>query len=204
MSADGCESLLGCYVQSNLKWKKQIAELAIKLKKRLIGLFNLKFILPKHLRKTVAEGIFNSILGYCLPLFGGCTNEEIKDLQILQNKAARIVTHAQPRSDRSPMYEDLDWLTVNQLVKYHTLLAVYRIRSSGEPEYLMDALRYNSRNGNMILSKINLKLFRNSFVCRGVLSWNSLPRELRNITKVSVFKKKLRIWIKQTVPKFLE
>ena len=203
-SADGFEYLLGCYIQSNLKWKKQVTELAAKLKKRLIGLVTLKHILPKHLRKIVAEGTFNSVLGYCLPLFGGCNNEEIKELQVLQNKAAQIVIHAPPRTNRVTMYEELDWLTVNQLVKYHTLLAVYRIRLSGEPEYLKDTFRFDDRRGNLILPKVKLSLFRNSFVCRGILSWNSLPRDLREIAKISVFKKRLRSWIKQTVPKFLE
>ena len=63
---------------------------------------------------------------------------EIRDLQILQNKAAQLVTHSPPRSIRNPMYDDLGWLTVNQLVRYHTLLAVFRIRVSGEPEWVVD------------------------------------------------------------------
>ena len=53
-SADGFEYLIGSYILSNLKWKKQVTELAAK--KRLIGLVTLKHILPKHLRKMVAEG----------------------------------------------------------------------------------------------------------------------------------------------------
>ena len=135
-SPEQYETLLGCCIEPNLKWHKQVTELLSKLKKRLAGLAHLKFILPYNLRKIVSEGLFNSVLGYCLPLFGGCDIGEIKSLQILQNKAAQIVTHSPPRSVRSQLYDQLDWLTVNQLIRYHTLLTVFRIRTIGEPEYL--------------------------------------------------------------------
>ena len=85
--------------------------------------------------------MFNSVLVYCLPLFGGCDVSEIKQLQVLQNKAAQIVTHSPPRSDRLAVYSGLNWLTVNQLITYHTLLTVFKIRQSGEPEYLASSLQ---------------------------------------------------------------
>ena len=53
-SPDGYELLLGCFIQSNLKWKKHITELTSKLKKRLTGLACIKYLLPKHLKKVLA------------------------------------------------------------------------------------------------------------------------------------------------------
>ena len=88
------ESLLGCWIQSNLKWGKHITELALKLKSRIVAIRYLKYVLPFQQRKILAEGIVNSVLTYCLPLYGGCTRGEIKELQIIQNMAARIVCHA--------------------------------------------------------------------------------------------------------------
>ena len=52
-----CELLLGCQVESNLKWHAQVASLAAKLGKRLAGLQNIKFIAPLAVRKKVAEGV---------------------------------------------------------------------------------------------------------------------------------------------------
>ena len=51
----------------------------------------------------------------------------------MKNKAARVVLHLNPRSNRDSMYNKLKWLTVNQLVVYHTLLTVFKIRLSNEP-----------------------------------------------------------------------
>ena len=122
-----------------------------KLRKRLVGLNSLKYILPFSMRNQVTLGMFNSVLVYYLPLFGGCDITEIKQLQVLQNKAAQVVTHPPPRAERLAMYSRLKWLTVNQLIAYHTLLTVFKIRQSGEPEYLATFLQEDSRSGHIIL-----------------------------------------------------
>ena len=40
----------------------------------------------------IANGIFNSVLSYCMPLWGGCNKEDIDSLQVLKNRAAQIVS----------------------------------------------------------------------------------------------------------------
>ena len=67
------------------------------------------------------------------------------------------------------MYDKLGWLTVNQLVRYHTLLAVYRIRMSKEPEYLAASLCNENRNGKIIVQNTKLTLTQKSFKVRGGL-----------------------------------
>ena len=51
------ELLLGCWFQSNLKWSKHVQEVCGKLKKRLVAVSCLKFVLPFHERKLVADGL---------------------------------------------------------------------------------------------------------------------------------------------------
>ena len=198
------ETLLGIIVDANLKWHGQISALLKKLKKRLAGLGHIRSCLPFNLRKVVSEGMFTSVLGYCLPLFGGCDAGELHDLQVLQNKAAQLVTHSPPRAVRNPMYDQLGWLTVNQLIEYHTLLAVYRVRTTGEPEYLAESLCKNNRNDHIIPPKTKLTLYKKSFKFRGACAWNQLPSSLRNLTNIGAFKKGAKAWIKVNVPRFLD
>ena len=73
-SVDKVETLLGVQIEPNLKWHKQVEELMKKLKKRFVGLAHLRHILPYHLRKRITEGIFTSVLVYCLPVFGVALN----------------------------------------------------------------------------------------------------------------------------------
>ena len=159
-----CELLLGCKIQANLKWHQQVASLLTKLRKRLTGLNHLKYICPFHIRKTITEGIFNSVLVYCLPLFGGLDKGQLKDIQVLQNKAAQLVCHAPPRTRRTLLFDQLGWLSVNQLISYHTLMLFFKMRSTGEPEYLATFLKNENRNEKIIIPNQKLTVTSNSFV----------------------------------------
>ena len=152
------------------------------------------------MRNQVTLGMFNSVLVYCLPLFGGCDITEIKQLQVLQNKAAQVVTHSPPRAERLAMYSRLKWLTVNQ----HSLLTVFKIRQSGEPEYLATFLQEDSRSGRIILPNTQLSLFMKSFVWRGAASWNQLSLELRKSTKIGHFKRGVKEWVLRNISAFLD
>ena len=90
-------------------------QLLKKLGKRLTGLQNLRNIIPYHLRKRITEGMFTSILVYCLPVFGGCDKCEMEALQIMQNKAARLVTHAQLRTSRTEIFSQVGWCSTTLL-----------------------------------------------------------------------------------------
>ena len=104
-----CEKLLEIQVEHNLKWHKALSDLQLKLKNRLAGLSKLRYIVPFKTLKAVSEGIFGSVMLYCLPLIGGCSKTEISNLQILQNKAAQVITRQPPWSNRDAMFDKLDW-----------------------------------------------------------------------------------------------
>ena len=198
----GYEMLLGCKVQENMKWNQQVEMLLNKLSKRLVGLQNLRLICPYVLRKTITEGLFNSILAYCLHPYGGMDSDSIRCIQSLQNKAARLVCCAPPRSNRVELFRKLDWLTVNQLVVYHTLILVFKIRNNREPEYLFQFLCNDSRNGRIMIPHLTLSLMLRSFCVRGACNWNLLPAQIRTEQKIGIFKKKMRKWILDNTPMF--
>ena len=187
-----CELLLGCQVQANLKWQRQIDILLKKLRTRLTGLTQLKNIASFEVRKLATLGIFNSALAYCLPVYGGCDVGQLRSIQVLQNKAAQIVCHAPPRANRDSMYTKLGWLTINQLISYHTLITLFKIRLSGEPEYLARAVRNDNIYGRIIVPNCNLSLAKKSFTFRGSKLWNQLPQSLRNTGNTTIFKKSLK------------
>ena len=148
--------------------------------------------------------MFNSILVYCLPLFGGCNIGDMKKLQVLQNRAAQVVTRMPPRSSRAALFGKLKWLTVNQLVVYHTLLSVFKTRQSGEPEYLAQFLNNDNRLGKIIIPTTSLSLAKRSFSWRGSENWNCLPSSLRTCNKIAHFKVGVKQWVSDNIPRFLE
>ena len=63
-SKEKSELLLGCQLEPGLKWHIQVEELVKKLKKRIVGLAKLKFIVPYTFRNPLTLGMFNSVLVY--------------------------------------------------------------------------------------------------------------------------------------------
>ena len=103
-----------------------------KLKKRQMGMSCLRGALPERTLKMISEGWFQSVMVYCLPLYGGCAQTELDDLQIIQNKLARMVTGSNQRTHRADMFYQLRWFTVRQLVMYHTLITVFTVGTIAE------------------------------------------------------------------------
>ena len=75
-----CETLLEISIQYDLKWHKRIDDLQSSLKKRLAGLSKLRFMVPYYMLKTITQGIFNSVLIYCLPLYGGFDKGQLSSI----------------------------------------------------------------------------------------------------------------------------
>ena len=175
-----------------------------KLKQRLSGLSKLRRIMCKSSKSMVIQGTFQSVLCYCLPLFGGCSKTELNSLQTLQNGAARIALNLPSRSNRDEMFDTLYWLTVRQLIAFHTLLTIFRIRTTGQPEYLANILLHENRRGKIIIKNSQLELYRRSFSYRGSVLWNKLPESLRNDDKEETFKKNLSKWIRENISRFDE
>ena len=198
------EVLLGCTVSANLKWTKQVLMVTAKLAMRLKALLQLQYICPYAIRKTIAEGIFNSILVYCLPVYGGMEVSLIKEIQVLYNKAARIVCRAHPRTSRKVLFDHLGWMTMRQLIVYHSLLAVFKVRNTGEPEYLHRILSQDSRNNRIMIPRQKLSLSSESFCQRASRQWNQLPTSIRCQVKLKLFKTELKISVTRNVSQFYE
>ena len=54
---NGSEVLLGCHIQANLKWDKQVSAVIEKLNTRLTGLRTIQGIAPFHVKNMVIQGL---------------------------------------------------------------------------------------------------------------------------------------------------
>ena len=125
----------------------------------------------------------------------GCDKHSVASLQILQNKAARIITRSPLRTSRKEMFGCLQWLTVRQVMFYHSALTTFRVKQSHEPEYLSGILSRENHRGKIIIPHSMLSLAMQSYCFRGSAEWNTLPQSIRRLEKLSKFKEELKKWI---------
>ena len=81
-SEDKCENILGVIFQRDLKWNKQVLAVCAKLKQRLGGLSKIRHVANTRTKKLVADGIFRSILTYCIPVWGGMDQNSLIPYQV--------------------------------------------------------------------------------------------------------------------------
>ena len=148
------------------------------------------------------EGIIMSVFRYCISVWGGLSKNELEDLQVIQNKAIRVVFNLPPRTHRNTMFDESGYMSIKQEIYYHTVLNIYKIKNTKQPEYLYDRLSQENIFGNIVLDKTNLTLARNGFIYRGSMNWNSLPPDIRKLKKLKSFKTEVKKWILENVTRF--
>ena len=113
----------------------------------------------------LANGLFMSKLVYLIPLWGGCEDYLLKALQLVQNKAARCVTRRGIYTSTRDLLKECGWLSVNQLVFFHTVLLLFKVRRTRQPRSIFemsvsaDNVRHGSRSGQLgTLKAVGLKV----------------------------------------------
>ena len=84
------------------------------LNKRINGLKLVSRNATFKTRLLVGNGCFLSVLNYMLPVFGGAELYLIKMLQVMQNRAARIITNQGWYTPTRILLNQCNWLSVKQ------------------------------------------------------------------------------------------
>ena len=68
---------------------------------------------------------FMSVIVYMVAIWGGTEKYVIRAVQVMQNRAARCITKLGWYTPTKTLLETCNWLSINQLVFYHTALQVW-------------------------------------------------------------------------------
>ena len=174
---------------------------------RINALMKISWSADFKTRKNVANAIVMSRLVYIIQVYGNSSDYLLKFLQILQNKAARIVTKLGWGTNTSFLLNQIGWLSVKQLIAYHSLLLMYKIRKNDKPVSLKLRVKENfayqtrqAANNNLVRNEaVRTDKLQNSFLYNTTALWNKLPPHLKNEEKLLKFKKLLKTWVKLNI-----
>ena len=148
-----------------------------------------------------------SSLTYIIQVYGSCSNYLLNLLQVQQNTAARCITKLPWMTSTKPLFHQCDWLSVRQLVIYHTLALLHRIITDKKPANIFQHISLVERETRTAdrLTLVDKRLFKTTtalktFIPRAISDWNKMPLELREIKSKINFKKNLRVYIKPSIP----
>ena len=126
---------------------------------------------------------------------------------MLQNRAARQVTKLSWFTPTRRLLGQCNWLSIRQLIFYHSALTVFRAVLTKEPLYLSDHLHtvhpYPTRlaaGGGLRVDGIHGGLASKSFLVRAAKEFNTIPGDIRMSRTLPSFKKNLKKWTKDNIP----
>lgn len=177
---------LGVYVDRHLNYETHIDNVTRKCTGILIALTHARHVIPRVTLKSIVEALVLSVLRYCLSVYGSCGMTQLRRVQKLVNFCVRVVTGKRRYDHVSQSLEQLQWLTAEQLVIYHTVCAVERVIVSGQPESIMATIglradqrhSHNTRQASLYtLPTIRTEAGRRRLCYRGVGLLNSVGVE---------------------------
>ena len=157
--------------------------------------------LNKESAATIVHAFVTSKLDYCNSLLFGLPKYQSRRLQYVQNTEARVVCQGRKYDHITPMLQELHWLPVYYRSIFKILLIVFKCLNDNAPYYLREKLQYR-RYSRSLRSVSNMLLkeprsYTKTYGDRAVSNmaprlWNSLPHDLRNLSTVENFKKRLK------------
>jgi len=153
--------------------------------------------------QTLVQAFISCRLDYCNSLLYGIADSQLRQLQSVQNAAARLITGTRRTEHITPVLQSLHWLLVRQRILCKLAVLVYKCLNGRAPAYLADDCRLicHRRAGlrsSSDLTKLDVPLTRTTFGNRlfavnGPRVWNSLPASICNpMLSLTLFSNRLK------------
>ena len=142
-------------------------------------------------------------LDYCNSLTNKLPDYLLKKLQVLLNRAARMIANVRPWISAAPTLIELHWLPIKARIEYKICLLTHQAVVNGKPSYLKECLipywtksdmitRISADNHRLIEPSLNLELGRRAFACSAPRLYNKLPSKVKDRKNIDTFKKDLK------------
>ena len=194
---------LGVIIDSELNMEEQISSVVKASNFQLKNIAQIKKYLDQDCLKMLACNLVISRVDYCNSLYYGLPNYQLRKLQIILNKAARLVTGSPIRDKITPVHMDLHWLPIKARINYKICVLTYLALKTNEPAYLKRKLhRYalpdstQTRHAQdphwLDQPSANQGFGSRSFSYSAPRLFNKLPNDIKNSENIVTFKKKLK------------
>ena len=189
---------LGVTLNQSMSWADHVDAISTKINQRIGLIRRIRDVLPLQVRVTLYNTLILPLFDYGDVIWGDKNNDTImSELQILQNKAAKVLLGQPPRSS-----EEFRSQVPLRKKDFHRCTAIHKCLI-GETDYNFNFIKnqavhsYNTRRSNDLrLPLPPTNWGKQTFIYQAAKDWNSLPTDLKKTHFLSIFKSKLKTFLK--------
>ena len=142
--------------------------------------------------KALVHAFVTSRVDYCNSLLYGLPASQLNKVQRILNAAAGLVCRAARYCHITLLLYELHWLLVSQRISFKILLFVFKAIHGFAPMYSRELVSIKRCSDGLLLptpaSRSRVTLGDRSFQVAAPALCNVLPREIRSITDLGIFK----------------
>ena len=190
---------LGVMFDKNMTMSSHVMSLVKSVSYHTRNISRIRRNLTTDSAKKLVNSLVTSRLDYCNSLLVGISGGLLKRLQCAQDWAARVVLQL-PRSVDPPLQE-LHWLPVSKRIDYKLTVTVFKAIHGLAPDYINELIipvtaasrtRLGEGSYRLHVSRTTNGRGDRTFKIAGPNLWNKLPKDLRAVTNIVDFKRKLK------------
>ena len=198
---------LGVRLDCNMSGEPHAIALITKCNSRVSFLFRYSSLLDNNTRRILCSALVQPLLDYCCSSwYSGLSRSLRERIDVIQRRMVRFIFSYDSRQHvDSRDLRRLFWMSIPERVSYFKLLHVFKIRNNLAPDYLSKRFtlveqthQHNTRGRRFnfsISSSISESLLTFSYTA--AILWNTLPNSIKEVTSLSVFRKRLRSHLMQ-------
>ena len=188
---------MGVNIDSCLSWNNHIFSTALRIYPKLKLLNRISAFLRQRILLNIYKQTVLPILDYGCIVWGDCGKRNAQRLERLQNQAMRIILCANRKTCTQEMRAKLVLLSLKNRRRFLRQQLVYKIVNNINcPHQLVNYLVKRSdlhnrslRDATLLnLPKTKSAMGQSSFQYAAASDWNNLPRALRELKTLSLFK----------------
>lgn len=187
-----CIKYLGLQLDEHLKWKSHVEYIVRRLSALTRKFYQIRDILSRENLRMVYFSLAESLIRYCILIWGGLYQESLKALNIIQRGILKILFKKDRKHSTEALFSEVEVMTVRQLYVCSCLMWMYRNNNGSNDEQSVHYLRDEIVTRHHRAAEV--PFFRSSHLQRfvffqGPKLFNMLPPEIKEISTKSRFKK---------------
>ena len=191
---------LGVILESDLSFSSHVKAITKSAYYHLKNIARIRCFVSRQDLEKLVHAFITSRVDYCNGLLTGLPKKTIRQLQLIQNAAARILSRTRKYDHITPVLRSLHWLPVTFRLDFKVLLLVYKSLNDLGLQYIADMLiKYkpnrslrSAGSSQLEIPRVHSKQGESAFSYHASHRWNQLPEQIRCAPTVATFKSRLK------------